>query len=266
MWSWDIKEEMRISVLNGNLVVRFTDYVTSEPFYSFLGNNKVNETVEKLLEFSKKENLKPILKLIPEITIKNLDLRKYSLEEDPDNFDYISDIDLVSEYKGAKFAGKRKSANAFARNFPDVRVEILDFKNTFLKSNILQLDEKWLENKREKNIDYDINNNESIAHDRFFQSDMENILGIGIFYKKTFIGYSIFEILPGGYSMSHFAKSDTHYNGINDYAEREYMKILKSKGCFFLNYEQDLGVPGLKESKKSFMSTYLKKFTICFVN
>ena len=31
MWSWDIKEEIRISQLNGNLVVRFTDYLTGKP-------------------------------------------------------------------------------------------------------------------------------------------------------------------------------------------------------------------------------------------
>ena len=57
MWSWDIKGEMRLSILNGNLVVRFTDYITGNPFYSFLGNNEVNDTVEKLLELSKKEGL-----------------------------------------------------------------------------------------------------------------------------------------------------------------------------------------------------------------
>lgn len=28
MWSWDIRGEMRVSQLNGNLVVRFTDYLT----------------------------------------------------------------------------------------------------------------------------------------------------------------------------------------------------------------------------------------------
>lgn len=56
MWSWDIKGEMRVSQLNDNLVVRFTDYLTGEPFYSFLGNNKVNDTAEKLLEI---KNLSP---------------------------------------------------------------------------------------------------------------------------------------------------------------------------------------------------------------
>lgn len=37
MWSWDIKGDMRISQLNDNLVVRFTDYLTGNPFFSFFG-------------------------------------------------------------------------------------------------------------------------------------------------------------------------------------------------------------------------------------
>ena len=51
MWSWDIKEKMRISQLNGNLVVLFTDYITGESFCSFLGTHNVNETTEILLNY-----------------------------------------------------------------------------------------------------------------------------------------------------------------------------------------------------------------------
>src|SRR6185436_18619332 len=72
MWSWDIKGEMRLSMLNGNLVVRFTDYLTGELFYSFLGNSKVNETAEMLINFSRKEGLGAKLRLVPEDSIKGL--------------------------------------------------------------------------------------------------------------------------------------------------------------------------------------------------
>src|SRR3989344_4278099 len=76
MWSWDVKGEMRVSTLHGNLVVRFTDYLTGQPFYSFLGDSKVNETAEALLQLSKEEGLKAELKLVPEDSIKKLDAEK----------------------------------------------------------------------------------------------------------------------------------------------------------------------------------------------
>src|SRR3990167_9981485 len=72
MWSWDIKGEMRLSTLNNNLVVRFTDYLTGEPFYSFLGDNKVNETAEKLLDFTLEEEIKPKLHLIADETAERM--------------------------------------------------------------------------------------------------------------------------------------------------------------------------------------------------
>src|SRR6185295_11781832 len=89
MWSWDIRGEMRISQLQENLVVKFTDYLTGKPFYSFLGNKNTNSTVEKLLFLSKAEKLEMVLKLVPEDSVLGLDIKKYNIVEDRDHFDYI---------------------------------------------------------------------------------------------------------------------------------------------------------------------------------
>ena len=85
MWSWDVKGEMRISMLNGNLAVRFNDYLTGHPFYSFLGDNNVSKTVDVLLNFSIEEELKPKLYLVHEYVNFKLDKRKFIAEEDLDN-------------------------------------------------------------------------------------------------------------------------------------------------------------------------------------
>src|SRR6185295_15686005 len=96
MWSWDIKGDMRICQLHGNLVVRFTDYITGEPFYSFLGNHEVNDTARQLLELSKKEGFELALKLVPEESIKHLDNMTFHIVEDRDHFDYIFDTKSLS--------------------------------------------------------------------------------------------------------------------------------------------------------------------------
>lgn len=54
MWSWDVKEELRISKLNNNLVVRFADYFVGNPFFYFLGSmyGMDNESVQpKTIQF-----------------------------------------------------------------------------------------------------------------------------------------------------------------------------------------------------------------------
>ncbi len=46
LWAWDTSGERMISELNGNLVVRFTDYSTHEPFLSFLGDSQTEHTAK----------------------------------------------------------------------------------------------------------------------------------------------------------------------------------------------------------------------------
>ena len=263
LWSWNLKGEMKLSILNNNLVVHFTDYLTGESFYSFLGDKKINETASALLDFSIKKKFRPKLYLIPETVAQKLDKGKFAVEEDRDNFDYIYDINLLSEYKGGEFAEKRRGVKLFLKNFPDSQIEYLDFNNQKTELDILKLDEEWLKDKLKKDSDYQYNQNESIAIDNFFQSKIKNSVGIGIFNDKKLIGYFITEILSNGYSICHFAKADIHFDGIYDYLYRESAKKLKSEGVSFLNYEQDLGIAGLRHSKSSLRPVnFLKKF-IC---
>lgn len=263
MWSWNVKEGMSISILNENLVVKFTDYITEKSFYSFLGNNEVNDTTEKLLNFSKKEGLSEELKLVPEDVTKFLNALKLQIKEDRDNFDYIYDIDLISEYKGSLFSYKRNKAKSFSKKFPKVHVEVMDLKNPSTKEDVLKLNEEWLKHKIEKDNNFKIKN-ELLATESFFKSKIKNIFIIGIFEDKRLIGYSVFETLPDKYSICHFCKADTHFNGIYDYLMRESTKILKNLGYSFLNYEQDLGIPGLRYAKTSFRPEFFKKFIVSF--
>src|SRR6185369_9800822 len=62
MWCWDTRGEMMVSELNNNLVVKFADYITGEPFYSFIGTNDTNDTVRQLIGLATTQGIKPRLK------------------------------------------------------------------------------------------------------------------------------------------------------------------------------------------------------------
>ncbi|MBU2329986.1 hypothetical protein KKG57_00785, partial [Patescibacteria group bacterium] len=98
LWAWDVKEEMAISVLNDNLVVKFTDYTTGNPFLAFLGENEVDATTESLLSYSRENNFEETLHLIPETVAKELDRELFVVEESRDHFDYVCDINRHIEY------------------------------------------------------------------------------------------------------------------------------------------------------------------------
>ena len=138
MWAWNIKDEMRLSVLNDNLVVHFNDYMTGGLFYSFLGNNKVNETAEALLELSKKEGIEPILKLVPENSIKGLDGKRFKILEDRDHFDYILSTNNLTNYSGSNFQRHRNKVLRFKKKYK-FEVVNLSLKNQINQKLLLDL-------------------------------------------------------------------------------------------------------------------------------
>ncbi len=263
MWSWDVKEDMRVSWINGNLAVRFSGYLNGEAFYSFLGNNMVTETARALVEVSKLLGPKSEINLVPEVAVKELDPDQFMVEEERDQFDYIYELDKISALQGSIFAKKRNNIKNFLAKNEDVQVRALDITNPDTKFNIKKLNLIWLDQKTRKDPYFEIKN-ELIAMDNFFEGKFtDNILAIGIFIKGEMIGYSISEKLDQGYAMSHFTKANFAYRGVYDYIMQENAKMLVKEGISLLNYEQDLGLSGLKESKEGFSTgMFLKQYRV----
>lgn len=262
LWSWDVKSSIEICELNKNLVVKFHDYISEEPFYSFLGKNEVNKTIRELLEFSISKNMPNELRLIHEECISDLDSEKYKAEIDRNNFDYIYNVKDLSTYAGRKFSDKRTMINRFIKHYGKPEVKILDIKCEPEKAKVINLNTSWLTNKTKSTEGYDIKN-EFIAIEKFLNSKFEDVLCIGLFLNNELLGYSIFNILQNNYAMAHFSKANTSFVGTYEYLMRECATILLRNNCSFLNYQQDLGIQGLAQSKSSFRPIkFIKKFKL----
>ncbi len=260
MWSWDIKGEMRISVLNHNLVVRFTDYVTKESFYSFLGNNKVQETLEALFEFFKTENLKLILKLVPEKLVNNLVKPNFNLILDQDSYDYIYSVSHLSSMNDWAKNSSGKNIRNFIKKGPNYVVKHSAMTGA-RKDEYVEMFEKWAKDKAIENY---LKLQEFEAFERIFETKHNKVSLVSIYIKNLLVGFTVYEILSSDYAISHFAKSDTTYHrAINDILNWEEAKILDKRGIKYFNWEQDLGILGLRKSKEKYKPSFLlKKLTI----
>ncbi|MEI6316230.1 MAG: phosphatidylglycerol lysyltransferase domain-containing protein [bacterium] len=261
MWSWDIKGEMKVAWFNGNLVVKFTDYLTGEPFYSFLGTNKVNETAAALIEISKILGQKHSICLIPETIATLLDPREFIIKEEPDHFDYIYDLAVVSKMEEEIFERKRRYIKSFLEN--DSFYRTLDLSDSDALSMIEEVNQTWIKNKVTINANFEYKN-EFIALGRFLNSrSFKNVVATFLLIENKPVAYAIYEEDLNGYIISHFEKADFSYKGINDYFLQQDCAFFLEKGFHLMNIEQDLGIPGLKQSKKSFSTgMYLKKYSI----
>jgi len=262
MWSWDTKKIVAISLLNNNLIVRFNDYITNDIFYSFFGEFLVDESIDLLMNLLDKESLPRQLKLVPEMVIKNItNTSKYNMIEDLSSFDYLYYLDKLKTYDGNKLRSKRNLSNRFKKLYLDkTKIKILNSHNQKIRNEIFALLDIWVNNKKNKE-----NQNELIAIHRALEiNEINNLVFVGIFIEEIFAGFVINELtVQKEFAIIHFEKADADYIGIYAYLMQENAKILSSMGKKILNYEQDLGLPGLRLGKKSFRPmSYLKKYLI----
>lgn len=264
LWSYNTENDVKISNLNDNLVMLFRDYITKEPFYTFIGSNKPSETIKALLSETKGKKLMNMLKLIPEHSLINLHElnRQFDIAEDPDNYDYILSVDEQCDLTGNKFHAQRNHISRFNREYPR-RIEIkeLEGNDAEVQKDIIELFYFWEKQKDKKREDTEI---ELTAINRLLKDNKSfELVIIGAYDKGRMVGFTLSDAVDDEHAMLSFAKGDTDYFGIYQVLFHETAKVFKSKCIKYINIEQDLGIPGLKFSKQQWNPVrYLKKFII----
>ena len=263
MWSWDIGNGFRISLLNDNLVVMFIDYISGEPFLSFLGTNEVLGTISTLLNYAKDAGIDSTLRLLPEDVIKEVSDQQveFQIDEDRDGFDYILSVEKIDGFKGNKLRGKRNFMNRCERMYlPEIK--ILDTQDSQIKLEILSITKDWMDERGATGEDPNLK--ELSAIDKLLNGGhIPNITIIGLYIQDKMKGFVIGEDLRNGYAMLHFEKvASVSLVGAYAYLMHSFAVVFRNKGCESINYEQDLGIEGLRKHKESLLPTFAKKDSI----
>lgn len=262
LWTYNTENKNSISFLNNNLVVRIQDCITGNFFYSFLGANKTKNTIEALLKKSKEENLETKLYLVPEASLTSPDLYKhFSVKEDPDNFDYILSVNELADLKGKKYYDKRNLVNKFKRLYPQHSVVELDLAKEKTKQEIKEFFHLWEKQKGKKRNETQV---ELTAIEKLFDLiNIFNVYGLGVYIQNKLVGFTTYHTVQNNFAIMSFEKGDISYEGIYSYLNHITAKHLKTLGANYINYEQDLGIPGLKKAKLLWRPVFfLKKYII----
>lgn len=268
MWAWDIEQKIRIFEISNNLVVRFNDYLTGEPFYSFLGDTDPNGTTDYLLKLSADEGLEPKLKMVPACSIKNLDTDNFLVTEDLNHFDYVYDLKEVTDAVGKKFARHRQCINSFDRMYASQNPSAVEAHTLTLKEmrrDIAIVNEQWKANKIQRTGEaWDTDSDrDAQALERMLEDTHNRLFTTCLFYKNQPIGYTVNELLNNEYAIGHFTKADTRYGGVIQFLMKKTFESMLLAGKKLLNGQQDLGVEGLRFSKQSFRPNhYIKKYSV----
>jgi uncharacterized protein len=260
LWCWDVHDRVLLSQLHDHLIVRFTEDVTGVPFYSFIGSNgKLSlDIAEKLLIRAESEGLVPELRLIPEDVTPALDQGYFQIEEDRDNHDYIISLDKTRAFQGNSFLKQRCQINYFKRKFPNARIVHFELKDKFTQRMIERVSATWTQNKG-----YSVSHEEKAMNRLFILGYSTEMICLGVYIKNDLVAFKVTEIQHNGYAIGHFWKADTRLKGLSHFFHQAEARILNERGSYFINIEQDLGIPGLRMAKTALRPVhFLRKYKV----
>lgn len=263
LWAWDIRADREIAKLNGNLVVRFTDYETGDPFLSFLGSNKCENTVFTLLSFAGDSKILPKLRFITEESIRHLQSANLHIEEDRNNFDYLFSPSKLAELQGAKFKDLRRLAKKFSKEYPDAVFRLKDPSDVSIQNKIHLTLRQWEHRKKVQNKICDLRFEEKALRRLLEDAKNHKLILSCIFLHGEMLCFGIDEALPNRNAVSHFIKADNSFSGIYEFFNRELAQYLTTLDIKSWNWQQDLNIKTLRETKLGYRPVdFLKRYTV----
>lgn len=181
-----------------------------------------------------------------------LEKRGYTVQEDRDNFDYLYLRKDLAALAGRKYHKKRNLVNAFVNNY---RYEEGPLSPHNIADAFHILDE-WRAGRDEPG-DYDA------AKEALELMEDLDLQGYLVWVDGTPAAYTLGESLARGRSFAvHFEKAIGNYKGIYQFINRAFASILP-RHYKFINREQDLGDPGLRQAKMTYRPCgFVKKYRV----
>jgi hypothetical protein len=171
---------------------------------------------------------------------------RYRVSFERDFADYIYCVRRLSELKGSRLQKKKNLISQFHRRYPDSRVEPMTRE---MREKALKLNEKILRSNREINLT--IREEQSAIRAAFQDFDAIGMEGLVLLVGRDPVAFSVFSRLNRFMADIHFEKADLDFKGAAQVINHETALHLGPR-FEYLNREQDLGIPGLRQAKLSY--------------
>ena len=250
----------QVSSLHGNLAVRFADYISGAPLFSFIGRHRVAETAMQLLDLARQECDCAVLRLVPSCAAPALTEAGLAVTADEGATDYVFAVDHVACMHQWTGHSARRRIRRFSTQHPDYTVRHMPL-HAIDADEFRALFALWAQRKGYASPQA---SHEHSAFERFLRSADPGIETVGLYVGARLVGFSSFERLPGGTAHVPFSKADhAFHGGVCDVLYWEEARLLHARGVKHYNWEQDLGLPGLHQSKKKYQPCHF--LTKCIV-
>lgn len=181
---------------------------------------------------------------------------KFFFHCDRDSYDYVYAIDDLAELKGKKYQKKRNHVNRFRTEHPDYRVQPLCDE---LLEDVKALVDGWYESRLAQDPAADF-----LMERRALEKALRDYEKLGLETLVLLDGRQVLAVTMGSFLSEntldvHFEKAREDVDGAYAAINCEFARYLREKypQLQFLNREEDMGIPGLRKAKESYLPHHL---------
>lgn len=188
----------------------------------------------------------------------------FSFEEDTGSFDYLYEVETLAELRGKKLSKKRNHINAFLTSCDHWKTEPLSAKNI---EECRYFAEEWYWAREESGLE---NGHLSLQAEKealmLVLAHYEDLEAEGLMLRVdgACCAFTIGQLISDQAFDVVFEKADEQIRGAYNMINREFVRLLRGRYpmLHYVNRENDLGLPGLRKAKHSYMpALLLEKYT-----
>jgi len=253
---WRKAYHIQYTILDDTLIIMKRDDKGNYYFMQPIGHKEenLNYILNKCIDYMKENNMVYLFKDAEEPFIKKLNEiypRRFIIEEDRDNFDYIYESKNLISLSGKKLHSKKNHINSFIRNY-DSMIKPIDKNNA---DEVIEMANFWC--KQNFCVDYlyfELKGVQDILN-HIGELDFE---GMAVYVNDRVEGFTFGEKVNNRMAIIHIEKANVDLNGLYAYINRSFVKNY-FKDVPYINREQDLGIEGLRKAKLSYQPFKLEK-------
>lgn len=247
--SWHFITESSFAIIHQHLVIRFTTPEGNHEYFMPFGEGSLIAVIDELLTLAQDNNEPLCLRgITPDIQTK---LEQYfptlfEYSSDRDYSDYIYSRQDLTELKGKNYQPKRNHVNKFRKEY-EFSYEPLTLDTI---PECLQFEAEWC-------IKHGYIENENIRNERraltFALHHFEelNLTGAIIRISGKLVAFTFGAPINHDTFGVHYEKADINIDGIYSAINQHFAAYLPEQ-YIYLNREEDLGIPGLRQAKLSY--------------
>ena len=173
--------------------------------------------------------------------------------EDRDSFDYLYLRDELANLPGNRFHKKKNRISYFTARHSH---EVQRYSAEHLCGCLQLLDEWGRVAEMENNLSFSLEMDATV--EALSRADLFGLEGVVVVVDGAVRAFAVGERLNQDTAVCHFEKADHFMEGLSQVVNREFCRQLFND-CTYVNREQDLGEPGLRNAKLSYHPVELVK-------